>query len=142
MGVFRVDAEVAGIAAPDRFVAVEKLIVDTGSEFTWLPEPLLEEAGVTPAKQDEPFVTARLSSPKSADGRTLHRPTGYAILRSSDFETVDEVVFGRPGDLVLLGAHTLEGFRAVVDPGRKRLVVAGPHLAAPGGGEGHQRDRR
>ena len=51
MGVFRVDAEVAGIAAPDRFVAVEKLIVDTGSEFTWLPEPLLKEAGVTPAKQ-------------------------------------------------------------------------------------------
>ena len=103
MGVFRVDAEVAGIAAPDRFVAVEKLIVDTGSEFTWLPEPLLKEAGVTPAKQGEPFVTA--------DGRTLKRSTGYAILRSSGFETVDEVVFGRPGDLVLLGAHTLEGFR-------------------------------
>ena len=125
MGVFRVDAEVAGIAAPDGFVRVEKLIVDTGSEFTWLPEPLLKEAGVTPAKQDEPFVTA--------DGRTLYRSIGYAILRSSGFETVDEVVFGQPDDLTLLGAHTLEGFRVVVDPGRKRLVAAGPHLAAPGG---------
>ena len=126
MGVFRVDAEVAGIAAPHSFVAVEKLVVDTGSEFTWLPEPLLNEAGVTPAKQGEPFVTA--------DGRTISRSTGYAIVRSCGFETVDEVVFARPDDLTLLGAHTLEGFRAVVDPGRKRLVAAGPHLAAPGDG--------
>ena len=126
MGVFRVDAEVAGIATPDSFVAVEKLVVDTGSELTWLPEPLLKQAGVTPAKQGEPFVTA--------DGKTVRRPTGYAILRSCGFETVDEVVFARPDDLTLLGAHTLEGFRAVVEPGRKRLVAAGPHLAAPGGG--------
>lgn len=122
MGVFRVDAEVAGIATPGSFVAVEKLLVDTGSELTWLPEPLLKQAGVTPAKQGEPFVTA--------DGKTVRRPTGYAILRSCGFETVDEVVFALPDDLTLLGAHTLEGFRVVVDPGRKRLVAAGPHLAA------------
>jgi predicted aspartyl protease len=126
MGVFRVDAEVAGIATPEGFVAVEKLVVDTGSEFTWLPASLLEEAGVTVAKESESFLMA--------DGKTVNRPTGYAILRSCGFETVDEVVYARPDDLTLLGAHTLEGFRAVVDPGRKRLVAAGPHLAAPGGG--------
>jgi hypothetical protein len=44
---------------------------------------------------------------------------------------VDEVVFGEPGDLTLLGARTLEGFGAAVDARRKRLVAAGPHLAAP-----------
>jgi hypothetical protein len=43
---------------------------------------------------------------------------------------VDEVVFGQPGDLALLGARTLEGFHARVDPRAKRLVASGPHLAA------------
>jgi len=45
---------------------------------------------------------------------------------------VDEVVFGQPGDLPLLGARTLEGFGARVDPRNKRLVAAGPRLAAVG----------
>jgi hypothetical protein len=43
---------------------------------------------------------------------------------------VDEVVFAQPGDLALLGARTLEGFGARVDPRLKRLVASGPHLAA------------
>ena len=46
------------------------------------------------------------------------------------FETVDEVVFGQDGDLALLGARTLEGFPATVDPRRKMLVAAGPLLVA------------
>ena len=41
-----------------------------------------------------------------------------------------EVVFGRTGDLALLGAHTLEGFNASVDLRRKRLVPSGPIPAA------------
>jgi hypothetical protein len=41
-----------------------------------------------------------------------------------------KIVFAQPGDLNLLGAHTLEGFGAVVDARRKKLVAAGPRLAA------------
>jgi hypothetical protein len=55
---------------------------------------------------------------------------GYAIVRCGSFETVDEVVFAQPGDLQRLGARTLEGFNAVVDARRKRLVAAGPMPAA------------
>ena len=62
------------------------------------------------------------------------RSMGYAFLRSSGFETVDEVVVAGPGDLTILGARTLEGFGAVVDAGKKKLAASGPHLAAPGGG--------
>ncbi len=125
MGVFRAKGEVAGISAPDRFVAVGEMVVDTGSEFTWIPEALLGEAGVTVAKKEQAFVMA--------DGGTVKWSMGYAFLRACGFETVDEVVFGRPGDLTLLGARALEGFGAVVDPERKRLVATGPHLAARGG---------
>jgi hypothetical protein len=45
---------------------------------------------------------------------------------------MEEVVFAQPGDLSLLGARTLEGFNAVVDARKKRLVAAGPIPAAPG----------
>jgi hypothetical protein len=40
--------------------------------------------------------------------------------------TIDEVVFAQPGDLVLLGARTLEGLNLIVDAVKKRLVAAGP----------------
>jgi hypothetical protein len=42
----------------------------------------------------------------------------------------DEVVFGEPGDLVLLGARSLEGLNLRVEPANKRLVDAGPAPAA------------
>ena len=125
MGVFHVDGEVAGIAAPEVFVSVPKMLVDSGAEFSWIAASLLEQAGVTIVKQEEFFLTAQ-----AGEGRTVTRPTGYAILRASGFETVDEVVFAQPGDLTILGARTLEGFGAVVDARKKRLAASGPHLAA------------
>ena len=62
--------------------------VHTGSEYTWLPEELLQEAGVTETKQDIAFVMANEA--------TISRDIGYAYVRSGKFETVDEVVFARP----------------------------------------------
>lgn len=96
--------------------------MDTGSEFTWIPVNVLQRAGIQVVKRDLPFVMA--------NGQQVTRSTGYAILRSGGFETVDEVVFGLDGDLALLGSRTLEGFGASVDPRRKRLVAAGPRPAA------------
>jgi len=40
------------------------------------------------------------------------------------------VVFGEPGDLVLLGSRTLEGLNYRIDVVTKRLVDAGPAPAA------------
>jgi predicted aspartyl protease len=125
MGVFHIDAEVAGIRSRRPAVAVRGLLVDSGSEFSWIPGTLLRSAGVQVAKKDLAFLMA--------NGQTVTRSTGYAILRARGFETVDEVVFGQPGDLSLLGARTLEGFGASVDARHRRLVASGPHVAAPGG---------
>ena len=122
MGVFRADAEIVNVRRPDRTVRVPKLLVDTGSEFTWIPEASLKRIGCNIVKKDQPFMMA--------NGATITRSIGYAIIRVGEFETVDEVVFGEPGDLALLGARTLEGFGATVDARAKRLVAAGPHVAA------------
>jgi predicted aspartyl protease len=122
MGVFYVDCTVENMASPDKSALIEQLLVDTGSEFTWIPRENLSDIGVSVRKRDVSFVMA--------NGEIITRDIGYAILRVNGFETVDEIVFAQTGDLNLLGAHTLEGFGAVVDARRKRLVAAGPHLAA------------
>ena len=46
------------------------------------------------------------------------------------FRTTILVVFAEPGDMVLLGARSLEGMNLQVDVLRKQLVPAGPILAA------------
>ena len=97
-------------------------MVDTGSEYTWIPAKTLEKIGVNREKKDLTFVTA--------NGQTVTRSVGFAILRVEKYFTIDEVVFGEPGDLTWLGARTLEGLSLVVDPRRKKLVAAGPILAA------------
>src|SRR5688572_19818041 len=122
MGTFRIDAEFASLRQPQRFTSVPRMLVDSGSEYTWIPEPLLRAAGVRPVKKDLEFVMA--------DGQTITRSIGFVILRTEGFLTVDEAVFGQPGDLALLGARTLEGFGARVDARLKRLVASGPHPAA------------
>ncbi|MBI3462370.1 MAG: hypothetical protein HY000_04825 [Planctomycetes bacterium] len=99
-----------------------KLLVDFGSEFTWIPAETLREAGIEVAKKDESF--------QMANGMIITRPVGYAIVRADGFETVNEVVFAQSGDLALLGARTLEGFGVVVDARKKMLVAAGPRPAA------------
>ena len=116
------DCTVENMAAPDKSALIDQLLVDTGSEFTWIPGDVLSAVGVDVRKRNVEFVMA--------NGEIIVRDIGYAILRVNGFETVDEIVFAHRGDLNLLGAHTLEGFGAVVDARAKRLVAAGPHLAA------------
>jgi len=122
MGVFHVDCSVENIAARDKSVSIEELIVDTRSEFTWLAQDILSSIGVRVRKTNQQFMMA--------NGEIISRDVGYAILRVNGFETVDEIVFAQAGDLNLLGSHTLEGFGAIVDARKKQLVAAGPFLAA------------
>jgi predicted aspartyl protease len=122
MGHFHIDCQVINIRRSLKRVKVSNLLVDTGSEFTWVPEDLLMQAGIKVEKKDVPF--------QMANGQIITRSTGYAIFKTPQFETVDEVVFGQTGDLRLLGARTLEGFGALIDARHKRLVAAGPNPAA------------
>jgi predicted aspartyl protease len=98
------------------------VLVDTGAELSWVPAPVLEGLGIRPEKTTQRFVMA--------DGRALARRIGFAVVHAGGELTVDEVVFAEPGDLVLLGARTLEGLNLRVDLVEKRLVAAGPRLAA------------
>lgn len=122
MGIFYTDATVANLKDESRYADVHAMLVDTGSESSWIPRATLDRIGVERRKKDQSF--------QMANGQVITRSVGYALIRSGAYETVDEVVFAEDGDLPLLGARTLEGFNARVDPTNKRLVAAGPIPAA------------
>ena len=122
MGTFYTQVQIQHFAHRERSVTIDKALVDTGSEYTWIDGGLLETIGVEREKKDLAFTMA--------NGQTITRSRGFAIVRSGEFFTVDEVVFGQPGDLQLLGARSLEGFNARVDSQGKTLVAAGPIPAA------------
>src|SRR4051812_39413769 len=121
-GTFHVECQVQNHVHRGKSATVSKCLVDTGSEYTWLPEDTLKRIGVKPEKKDVMF--------QMANGQTITRNVGFAILRVGEHFTIDEVVFAQAGDLQLLGARTLEGMNLQVDPQRKKLVAAGPHPAA------------
>lgn len=122
MGTFHVGALIENHTDRKKSVRVSKLLVDTGSEHTWLPEPLLDKIGIKREKKDIPFMMA--------NGTIVTRSIGFAIVHVDKYFTIDEVVFAEKGDLALLGSRTLEGLNLIVSPTRKKLVAAGPIPAA------------
>jgi predicted aspartyl protease len=122
MGTFHIRCIVENHIDRSHSVSLPKLLVDTGSEYTWIAAAKLEKIGVKREKKDVSFVMA--------NGAVVTRSVGFAILRVDNHFTIDEVVFAEPGDLSLLGARTLEGLNLTVDAARKKLVAAGPLPAA------------
>jgi len=122
MGTFYTKCKIENLVDRSRSVIVPKLLIDTGSEYTWVPERTLEKVGIQREKKDVTFVLA--------NGAQVTRSVGFAIIRLDKYFTIDEVVFAEPGDLSLLGARTLEGLNLTIEPGRRRLVAAGPLPAA------------
>jgi predicted aspartyl protease len=122
MGTFHTKLRVTNLTRRTKSALLGKVIVDTGSEHTWVPADILEILGIKREKKDIEFLMA--------NGQTVTRSIGFALVRVNDAFTVDEVVFGEPGDQLILGARTLEGLNLMVDPPRKRLVAAEPLPAA------------
>jgi len=122
MGTFRVDIEIENPARPGERRTLKSVLVDTGAELSWVPAEVLESLGI------ERYNTWRF---RQADGTILERWTGAAFIHVAGKRTSDDVVFGEPGDLVLLGSRTLEGLNFRIEPITRRLVDAGPAPVAP-----------
>jgi len=121
VGVFRTTIEIQNWELRGPRPALPETLVDTGSEFTWIPRRVVEELGIR-AQRKQAFEVA--------DGRRIERDIGYALVRAAGTEAPDLVVFAEPGDMTLLGAHSLEGLNLKIDPIRKELVPAGPVITA------------
>lgn len=121
MGTFRIDIEIENPARPGTRRALRSVLVDSGAELSWIPAAILESLRIERRSQWR-F--------RQADGTVLERWTGPAFVYAEGKTATDDVVFGEPGDLVLLGARSLEGLNLRIDPVSRRLVDAGPAPAA------------
>lgn len=111
---------IAIAATPEGPFVEMQALVDTGATYTLVPSPILEELGVTPFAT-WPIVTA--------DGRTIEKGIGFAILRLNGEAFPNPCIFGDPGTEPLLGAVTLEIFRLAADPVGERLIPVPGRLA-------------
>ena len=117
MGIFRTTIGVENPLRAGEIRELSDVMVDTGSEYTWLPRAVLESLGLAPRRTVR-FLTA--------DGREIERDVCFAHVYAAGTSAPDIVVFAEPGDRVLLGAHSLEGLNLRIDVVVRRLVPAGP----------------
>lgn len=121
MGTFHIDVAIENPMRPGEQRAVRSVLVDTGAELSCIPAEILDSLGIAR------YARVRL---RQADGTVLERWIGPAFVHAVGKRTTDDVVFGEPGDLALLGARSLEGLNVRIDPVSRRLVEAGPFPAA------------
>ena len=117
MSLLRTTLAIAHATRPDDRRTLTEVMVDTGSEYNWIPNTVLQELGVEPERTD---------AFEAADGRILHRPVGFARIFAGGRSALAPVVFADADDMTLLGAVGLETLNLRVDLGRRELVPAGP----------------
>ena len=115
MSMFKVNLTAVNPLNEDQKTLPVEVLVDTGSELSWLPKRILADAGIIPRKKRN-FLTATKE--------IVERETGYAILTVEGYITTDEIVFAEDGDMSLLGVRTIEGFGVMVDNIGRRFVAA------------------
>jgi predicted aspartyl protease len=121
MGQFRVDLLLENPALPGEKRLVRNALVVTGAELTWIPREILESLGVE---------HRNVWHFRQADGSVLERWSGFVLVEVGGRRTADEVIFGEPNDLILLGARSLEGLNFRIEIVTKQLVDAGPSPVA------------
>jgi len=92
-----------------------KLLVDTGSTYTWVAGSVLRALGV------EPTERRRLLT---IEGRATERPAAEVLITLEGRTLHTLCLFGESGDLDVLGTYTLEGFGLAGDPVQRRLIPA------------------
>jgi predicted aspartyl protease len=105
MGLTSADVRVLGTSGKSR---IFKLLVDTGSVFTWIDGAALDELGIRPKEDKKKF--------RIIEGREILRNVGEARLQISGEEATSIVVFAEKGDASVVGVYTLEGLGFEVDP--------------------------
>ncbi len=88
-------------------------MVDTGAAFSWISRARLERLGLNPSRR----MTFR-----TIDGRVMERDMTAIYIASAGYSAPDMVVMAEPGEMEVLGAHSIEGLGLAADPVQKKLT--------------------
>lgn len=111
MGLTVLEMEVGNPANPEITEKIE-FLVDSGAIYSVVPAPILQRLNIRPLAEQE----FRL-----ANGEKIVRKKGVAVFKYGNRIGGADVIFGEPGDSMLLGAFTLEALGMVLDPLRREL---------------------
>ena len=73
MGTFTTSCKIENYIDRSRYTKISKILVDTGSELSWIFSKDLEKIGINREKKDLTFVMA--------NGKKITRSVGFAIIR-------------------------------------------------------------
>lgn len=114
MGTFFVEVSLASPEQAERKEPL-KLLVDTGSAYTWISATVLQALGVRPTERRRVLTI---------EGKAVERPAAEVLITLEGRTLHTICLFGEDGDIEVLGAYTLEGFGLAVDPVQRRLIPA------------------
>jgi len=109
MGIFSAKLRVWNPASSTPAEEIE-VMVDTGASYSWILRTRLELLGVRAVRKMQ--------------FRTIERELAPVFVATDGFTGGDNVVMAEPGDMEVMGAHTLESLGITVDPVAKKLVPA------------------
>ena len=111
MGSTVLEIEVGNPGNPE---ITEKLefLVDSGAIYSVVPSNILKKLGIKPCG-DQEF--------RLADGSKIIRKKGIALFKFRDQIGGSDVIFGKEGDSIFLGAFTLESLGLFLDPLHREL---------------------
>ena len=104
---------VHGTASNDDRAVELDFLVDSGAQYTLIPEPAWKALGLQP-KRTQTFSLA--------DGSTVERGISECFIRLAEGDGHSTVILGESDDEPLLGAVTLESLGLILDPFKRRLL--------------------
>lgn len=87
-------------------------LVDTGASYTVIPQAMAKKLNLKVDRKQKFSL---------ADGTTIERALGFAIVAIDGQKAPSTVIIGKKGDSPLLGALTLENMGLMVDPFSRKL---------------------
>jgi predicted aspartyl protease len=114
MGIFTAKLRIWNPASSSSTEEIDAM-VDTGASYSWILRTRLEHLDVHPVRRMQ-FRTI--------EGKTIERDLVPVFVAADGFTGGDNVVMAEPGDMGVIGAHTLESLGLTVDPVGKKLVPA------------------
>ena len=108
MGIVHLEGEVSGPKGSEKL----KFLVDTGSNYTLLPEATWKKIGL---------IARRTMAFTLADGSEMHRRISECGIKLLDDEGHTPVILGEGADEALLGVITLEEFGLMINPFNRQL---------------------
>ncbi len=97
-------------------------MVDTGAAYSWISRSRLGALGIAPLRRMQ-FRTI--------ESRLIERDLAGVMVAVDGYTGSDTVVMAEPGDMEVIGAHSIEGLGLAADPVQHKLIpTIGLALAA------------